>query len=348
MNITIRHLEYLISRHDCVIVPGLGAVLAQSVCAQKVSGSNTWLAPRRNYSFNAMLSVSDGLLVGSVARALGISHGNAAGMVADEVAAMRRQLDHDGTLSLGRVGTLSLDEDRIMIFEAAEKDTLTPLSGWYPEICLQDSAELPPVAEYDEETKPHVSAFGRLMRVAASAAVLIAIGLAVSTPVSIKDAQYASLGLPEVSVSHGITASGHGKTDKYEVETIETPATPEQISEVKICEDDSEAGKLVGNAESAEKIPPVKKSVYAPVHASPRLNDFDDYCLVVASLNSSEAADRFILDESRLNPGLVMGVLEQNGRYRIYAATGKTKEQAMAAASYPKISRYKGVWVTRR
>lgn len=344
MNLTVRHLEYLISRHDCVIVPGLGAVLARNVSAEESADCGRWTPPCRNYSFNGSLTETDGLLAGSVARALGISHERATELLADELLGMRRQLDHEGSLSLGRVGRLYRESDEGVLFEPAEKDLLTPFATWYRPFELRPVDVAAAEVSDDESLSKgaKLTPFGRFMRIAAAIIVLVAVGLAVSTPVSVEDAQYASLTLPAVT-----------SPKKAIVPAVARPAevnAEAETSEV-VAETETVAPKLELNNRIEIPVTVAEKSVKAkavkPV-ASIRLNDFDEYCLVVASLVSEEAAGQFILDESRRNPGLAMGILEQNGRYRVYAATGKTQAQALSAASNPKISRYKGVWVTRR
>lgn len=339
MNLTVRHLEYLISRHDCVIVPGLGAVLARNVSAEESADCGRWTPPCRNYSFNGSLTETDGLLAGSVARALGISHERATELLADELLGMRRQLDHEGSLSLGRVGRLYRESDEGVLFEPAEKDLLSPFATWYRPF------ELRPVAvaeagltEGDSGRRvAKLTPFGRFVRIAAAIIVLVAVGLAVSTPVSVEDAQYASLTLPSIKSPKKVT--------------VPAVAGPAEKTVGAVAEEEPIAVQIEGGNKIEIPVAVAEKSVTAKAVKrgnSIRLNDFDEYCLVVASLVSEEAAGQFILDESRRNPGLAMGILEQKGRYRVYAATGKTQAQALSAASNPKISRYKGVWVTRR
>ena len=339
MNLTVRHLEYLISRHDCVIVPGLGAVLARNVSAEESADCGRWTPPCRNYSFNGSLTETDGLLAGSVARAQGISYERATELLADELLGMRRQLDHEGSLSLGRVGRLYRESDEGVLFEPAEKDLLTPFATWYRPI------ELRPVAvaeagltEGDSGRRvAKLTPFGRFVRIAAAIIVLVAVGLAVSTPVSVEDAQYASLTLPSIKSPKKVT--------------VPAVAGPAEKTAGAVAEEEPIAVQIEGGNKIEIPVAVAEKSVTAKAVKrgnSIRLNDFDEYCLVVASLVSEEAAGQFILDESRRNPGLAMGILEQKGRYRVYAATGKTQAQALSAASNPKISRYKGVWVTRR
>ena len=61
----VEHIEYLIARHDCVVVPGWGAFIAQYE-ASSVSALGRWQNPGRQISFNSALSYNDGLLASSI------------------------------------------------------------------------------------------------------------------------------------------------------------------------------------------------------------------------------------------------------------------------------------------
>lgn len=271
---------------------------------------------------------------------MGISHERATELLADELLGMRRQLDHEGSLSLGRVGRLYRESDEGVLFEPAEKDLLTPFATWYRPFELRPVDVAAAEVSDDESLSKgaKLTPFGRFMRIAAAIIVLVAVGLAVSTPVSVEDAQYASLTLPSIKSPKKVT-----------VPAVAVPAV--ETAGVETSGVVAESPALEGRNKIEIPVAVTKNTVNAKAvkpASSIRLNDFDEYCLVVASLVSEEAAGQFILDESRRNPGLAMGILEQSGRYRVYAATGKTQAQALSAASNPKISRYKGVWVTRR
>ena len=76
MNNVVRHIEYLLTRHDCVVVPGWGAWIVQSVSAA-VIGNAAPIPPRKWLSFNAALSHNDGMLAHSLMRAEGCSYDEA-------------------------------------------------------------------------------------------------------------------------------------------------------------------------------------------------------------------------------------------------------------------------------
>ncbi len=364
MNRTIRHIEFLLSQHECVIVPGLGAFLSHSHSARQDATSGAWLSPSKIYSFNGGLTQSDGLLVGSVARAEKVSHERALMLVADDVADIRRKLTDEHVYTIGRVGVLSLDENNAITFTTAETDSISPLSGWFPQIKIRPY-DFVASEKYEHSVDVHgvFKSFGRFMRVAAAVIILVVIGLAVSTPVSVENAQYADLSIHMMkkssvaSMETNATKAGTtiiSKIQKKQLSPIKAPSRiqPQTVDNKATRTNTRDAvfkSKPVVETQQTSKpvISKKTKAKNAPSTAL-RMNDFDAYCLVIASLTTEDDAYKFIESESRRNPGVAMSVIEQNGRYRIYAATGRTRAQAQAMASTPMLSRYKGAWVTAR
>lgn len=114
-----RHIEFLLRKHDCVVIPGWGALLCRYVPARYAADGHTMLPPGRELAFNALLSDSDGLLVASVARKEGIPFEAAAAMVQTEVEQMAVTLREEGELQLGRMGRFTATESGDTVFEPA-------------------------------------------------------------------------------------------------------------------------------------------------------------------------------------------------------------------------------------
>ena len=64
----IEHIEYLITCHDCVVVPGWGAFIANYDASTYDATKNVMARPRRSIGFNASVSHNDGLLAQSLMR----------------------------------------------------------------------------------------------------------------------------------------------------------------------------------------------------------------------------------------------------------------------------------------
>ena len=64
-----KHIESLLLKNDCVIVPHLGGFVTHYMPARWVKEENLFLPPYRSVAFNAQLTVNDGLLVQSYMQA---------------------------------------------------------------------------------------------------------------------------------------------------------------------------------------------------------------------------------------------------------------------------------------
>lgn len=365
MNRTLQHIQYLLSQHDCVIIPGFGALLAHGVAAYR-DDAGRMLPPRRAYSFNQLLKDDDGMLAHSIARQAGVDYVQARAEVERDVAAMRRDLSEQGQLSLGRAGILTCNEGNIEFFPPAT-DSVTPMASWRPAIqpvVLVDRARaLRQQMEQGIARQTWRHRAGSAFRAAASILILLAISIAVSTPVEVDNVDYASL-YPEIKTAVPSTSAlkkdkAH-KTAKYpasmavskpvtagngniEVATV----TPSCAANPKAkAEDKTVSG---GNGKAVAESKPYATATSASKAAEIRFRDNDPYCVIVASLSSAEDAAKFIDEQYRSNPGMALDVLEKDGRYRVYAATGASKAAAQSMASDSRIARrFKGAWVCAR
>lgn len=75
--------------------------------------------------------------------------------------------------------------------------------------------------------------------------------------------------------------------------------------------------------------------------ASARFNADDSYCVIVASFATRSQAETYMAEHS----GKQLGVIEKDSRFRVYAATGSSYEQAN---SQKKFIGNADAWVCRR
>ena len=193
--------------HDCVIVPGLGAVLAHTLPARMDATGEKMLAPVRVFTFNPALNHNDGVLAASVARAGRISYEAAASAVETAVADMRRRLDEQGRLRLGAAGILVRNADGTLRFVPSSARELTPASMWLPDVDLaifgrSESVAEPALDAEEEEIAAERRAHrrrarytSRIVKMAAAMALLFAVGLAILKPAGIDNPERASLRL---------------------------------------------------------------------------------------------------------------------------------------------------------
>ena len=311
MNDLALHIEYLLLRHDCVIVPGLGAFLAHRNGACFDSASGLLVPPARSLGFNAELTHSDGLLIGSVARRERVSFEAARVDVERTVASFSHQLHEAGSMPVGELGVLSVSaETDALVFEPAPESDMVnmPLLGLTP-------LALAPIGE---ETEHHVEPtvprrrlrWGRAVKIAASIVIALV-----------------SLG---VMFSRGTLPAA----DRHEYASMDSGI---RTNVEKIIDNGMEQGlslsrEIVLNiaCPAPEPAKPVAGTASAPGR----------YILVVGSFPTAKAAERFIA-------GRGLSVLEMDGNYRVYASSADNMNDARKAAG-ELASEYGSLWICRR
>ena len=113
----IHHIEYLLRRNDCVVVPGFGAFVVQTRAAGIDEAGEMLLPPSRMLSFNGAIDHNDGMLASSIMRKESVSYDKAVDVLASEVKSLKNQLVADKELMFGKLGMFRLSEEGQMVFE---------------------------------------------------------------------------------------------------------------------------------------------------------------------------------------------------------------------------------------
>lgn len=183
----IEHIEYLITCHDCVVVPGWGAFIANYDASNYDAQASVMSRPRRAIGFNANVSHNDGLLAQSLMRREGMAYNAALRFIADSVTTFRQQLSMDSEVSMGRLGYFRRNDGRFIEFvpfyHANGSDQFYGLG----DLEIKNVAALERDAAVVEETAAIVPRernlfTRRAVRTAASVAVLLGLGVILSTP----------------------------------------------------------------------------------------------------------------------------------------------------------------------
>ncbi len=185
----IDHIEYLITRYDCVIVPGWGAFIANYDASSYDAEAGVMSRPRRSIGFNASVSHSDGLLAHSMMRREGMDYNEAMKYIADSVTTFRQQLAMDSEVSMGRLGYFRRNEGRFIEFVPFYHGNGSDQFYGLDDLAIKDVATLERDAAMAEEMPAAIvpqerNLFVRkAVRAAASVAVLIGLGVILSTPI---------------------------------------------------------------------------------------------------------------------------------------------------------------------
>lgn len=121
-----RHIESLLLKHDCVIVPGLGGFVTQHVSARHVADECLFLPPYRSVSFNSQLTHNDGLLVQSYMQAYDTTFPEAVRIIDEAVLKLKQCLASNGEYELNGIGHLYLESDGRYRFAPCEAGVISP------------------------------------------------------------------------------------------------------------------------------------------------------------------------------------------------------------------------------
>lgn len=328
------HIEYLIRHQDCVILPGFGAFVAHYQSAHIDIDTGIMMPPARLIGFNASLNHNDGMLAMSISRRCKMSYNEAVLSITEQVNSMRYQLNNDKELSIGRLGLLKLNSNNNIEFEqhihfatSSEFIGLSPIA-----VSPIEAKEKPEISNISTSIKKDSIQFTikrDFYRIAASIVAIIGLGFLLSTPVIDNNVDYASLSvatnkveyapitrlIPQISPDNIMISIPSDADAKITIDTTTV------ISDFAIIKDN--------NLNNKENI---------------RLSTSDNYCLIVASLATRELAEKYIA-----NSYDNLGLLEKDGKYRIYVATGSSPKQVMELTQSEEfVKKYPGAWVCRR
>lgn len=326
MKTLAEHISHLLTRRDTVAVPGVGVFYAclSSSCGN-IDGT-VLSAPRRVFRFeNVSGRYGSGCLSESVARERRCDIATAGELVSAMASELRRTMDAAGSIEIEGVGTLRTspfgkgywlesDEPRIL-----SDITLHPLAADAPALepehteAVAAKASMPPALRY------------------AASWIAAIVGLAV---VSLMVDFINRPGESPVAAALGMSRPAETETPVLQSEqtaplmlVFNTPSDGMSIVEPK--------------AETpAADIARQRNEQTQPAAAG-------SYYMIVASLANMREANAFIASHAKDNCRL--GILEHDGRIRVYAAEGDSFNAAVAAGERSGATNlFEQWWICRR
>lgn len=200
----IEHIEYLTTCHDCVTIPGWGAFIANYSTAHYNEAEGVMKHPCRAIGFNASVSHNDGLLAQSLMRREGMNYDDAMRFIGDSVTTFRQQLAMDNEVSMGRLGYFHRNQNHHPEFVPFDHDNTTDQYFGLADVDIR------PVEMLEHELEAQQAAavivpkgrnlFTRKVgQIAASVAVLIGLGVLLSTPIIVDRNHDVASMAPEVT-----------------------------------------------------------------------------------------------------------------------------------------------------
>lgn len=253
MNNLFQHIEYLLLRHDCVIVPGFGAFIVTESPARIDRELGKIIPPCRSVMFNQSVTIDDGLLANSFSRKENLSFEESRQVILKSVENIKSTLHASGHIHIGKLGEIVLGEEQTMFFK--------PTTLW-----SQSAEELGyhivnlPSTEPDNKTEilPKLRfSYGFRKLVAAVAAILVIAVATVLNPLSPNDFQ----------------------EERASVVPVEVLVNPKKA--------------LTDPAEHKTVMPEVADTLSLSTSPSPEEGNRDRYFLIVGTFTTSHEAERY-------------------------------------------------------
>lgn len=308
----IEHIEYLMTCHDCVVIPGWGAFIANYGRACFDEERSVLERPQRTIGFNASVNHNDGLLAQSLVCHEGLDYDEAVRFIADSVTSFRQQLSMGSEVSMGRLGYFRSNEGNRVEFVPFFRDNATDQYYGLADFEIQtvESLELAArEADAQDESPAAIvpqerNLFSRkAVRIAASAAALIGLGIVLSTPI-IVDRNHDQAGM-----TLEVTAP---QTQQLGM-TVQQGVVPQEIAVVDAHQGIAATGNTSGK-----------------------------YYMVIATLRNQQEWDAFKTANASLVP--YMKILDYKGMMCVYVARSDDYSHLMGLRSeLPE--RLRDVWI---
>lgn len=319
-------IEYLLLSHDCIVVPGLGAFIAQHQEARYDDSEETMLPPYRQVRFNAELQHQDSLITTSIQQIYGIQQSEAEKKLGMWVTDFLQNLEDCGSTDFGSIGVFTDDDEQIS-FTPAEAGITTQdfyaLDAFHLQQIIADEETSSPIQETDKENIV-IRINRQFVSYVAAACIAILLFLSFSTPVGNSDPiTYGQHTTSELFVPTNLMISQPEKDVKQQEVN---PTTEMTISEQ-----------------------PSTSSIQSPTpEVKEEKQDLPCYCIVVASAVSQKNAERYV--EILKQRGFDSARILDNGRItRVVVGSYQTEEEAGVAVRqiHRQSEEYKYAWVIK-
>lgn len=335
------HIEYLLTQHDCVVVPGWGALVVQHSNA-RIDDKGYIVPPCRWLSFNALLVHNDGLLAHSVMRGEGCSYEDAMSYIERSVSLWRSEAEAGKSVVWQHIGAFVPQRDGTMLF-VESPDTVVNAS-----LSILQTIELPTLSEIisieeevaeEEVAKPVVITWHRrAMQAVASIAAIVVFMLFISTPVDNFEPANDYAGLVSYELMSNETA----------VIEANEEFVAEPIVELSLVEIESEEVVPVAEVEAQEVDAMPDEDIADVAIEVVAEQEVPRYILVVGSLPSRSLAEKQIAEFAQMGVTDAIGIYEKDGRYRLYIDGSQSMAQAqqrLAEINSQPNTPFAGVWI---
>jgi hypothetical protein len=326
----IQHIEYLMMYHDCVVVPGWGALIANYTSSTH-EGNNV-LRPQRSIGFNATINHNDGLLANSLMRRHQLRYEQACSLISDNVTTFFRHLSSGNELAFGHLGYFRLADKQRLEF--------VPMPSGYScdEYFGLNDFSVTASAQHDDTQEqlftPVAVTWKERIKVAASIAAIVGMGLLLSTPVIIdKATQTASLNVTEVKSQPTRPTIAHSQ-----VSVKPNSKATDNDKQFAVIDDNGKATSVrITNLGKEE--PEKDEAIYDEGMPSKGI-----YCLVINSCSTAKKAA--MMSRQYTKKGIKNQVVKRGNYHHIVVAQSDSQKELIKIKK-TLLSKYKHAWVCK-
>jgi hypothetical protein len=329
------YIRELLFRHDCVIIPGFGAFIGNYFPSHIDRNEGLFYPPVRRITFNRHLTGNDGLLIGHVSSHLNIAYGESREMISSWAEELRNKIMAGTSLYLDHLGTFSLNREGTIIFEP--DNTVNYLLSSYGLTSYQRQ----PVSDFDVRKKMlehhHEPAVSQpsVRRLLIRAAVIVPVLIAL-TLVPFNDNLFKGK-MEESTLNPLANAELEFNREQIAADTAyivpETIITETAVTETNVAEEPVIEPPVI--------VPPAPE-VFKPVQQAVVVQEYR-YLLIIGSFKTEDNALTMIekLRKIGYDPEMTGG---PDGFLRVSAVSYGTVEEAKAAHS-KLIRDFPGAWI---
>lgn len=148
------HIQELLFKHSCIVVPGFGAFMAHTAPAAHDTGANQLHPPKKTLSFHPRLNHDDGLLVQHLLKGQVSNSAEAKEQIQATAEEWKSTLESGNPLHLEGLGSLKKSALERIEFEAEVHSNYLPSSFGLSaiEVLPKDQAKAMPVQESSERS----------------------------------------------------------------------------------------------------------------------------------------------------------------------------------------------------
>ncbi|MGQ1891768.1 SPOR domain-containing protein [Thermophagus sp. OGC60D27] len=311
-----KYILDLLTRHDCVIVPGLGGFVANYKPAVIVEERNLFQPPKKEIGFNRSLSHNDGLLINHICLMEKVSWDKSTEQIKHFITHFQDRINRGETVALEGIGTFRTDALKNLQFTPNHRNQLLPDAYGLFEFHFEPIQDIAIRQRQEEPVRRLLRS--RSPRYWSSVAAMIA-GLFLFTP---------ELKMPEqqqINTGHLISAVTeiHSNNENIAKADIEFPATKNLNHQEKIQE------------------PTTMVSPITPAEATPK-----PFHLIVASFKEEIPALQSVKQLKMEGFPDVSILRSENGRFRVTLEAFDNREKAVnRLMDLRKTEQFKSVWL---